>query len=861
MHKLRLHEGGEGQWHQPRVCHLRTPGLHSPGPRRRQRRGAQHGSRRRRGRERPFSTRNILEQGHRDIGQDYELSDVLGQGAFGVVRRATHRRTGLRYAVKSVFKRQLQRRVELEDLKREVQILSLLSSHPNVAALLQTYEDDDAVHIVLELCEGGELFERVASQGSLTERTAAHFFRMCVSVVAHMHALGIAHRDLKPENFMLSDSSPGARVKACDFGLSQFYSPGRPFHSLVGSAFYVAPEVLKRHYGPQADVWSLGVCLYCLLSGLLPYFGETEEEVFDMVLNADIDLETSPWPSVSRAAKDLVRSMLQRDPSRRPTPAEILKSPWLSEAAPDLPLDAVAGRLGRLAARAKEHRTAMVLATSTLGQVDVPGLAALLRRMDADQSGQVSAEELRVALQRQGHTVTEEVAARMVQQADTDGDGQIGLAELLAVSLGKSEESRTALLRALFSKLDVNKDGRISLEGLSTWQGVDASALWPGGGPMQFEQFAAWMDRSGFASLQEAVRRRPHCFEGGDEAASEAGSSGSALERGGSSGHALQPTKASEGHRQCGGAKPHPQPPQLPQPWAHRPAGPPTHPTDTRPTMRLTRHLALLALVLLAAAAAPAAARSLTATKREREQLAAQEAQLAQLVAQGQAQIAEQVQEQAAQAQRTEEEQKQREAQQLADQQDQLAELVADAEKEAKRAARKAEKEAESQHEEAAAAAAEAEAEAAAEEHHSRKGGKKGGKKASSAQEFTATRSGGGGGGPTAYATYHYYSPNYETSSLYCADVFQSGGYDKASLLDRPWTAYCNDQGLGPMSQDKCGQSLCVTNTATGQTVKMVVVDMCGQGGVDMDPLGFNAIDGNGAGVRDGHMDVKLEWC
>lgn len=510
-------------------------------------------SQRRRRQRGPVDTKHILAHGHRNIAQDYVLTDVLGQGAFGVVRLAVHIRTGLRYAVKSVYKRQLRRRVDVEDLRREVQILGMLSSHPNVAALLQTYEDDEAVHIVLELCEGGELFDRVASQGVLTERVAAHFFRQIVSVVAHMHSLHIAHRDLKPENFMLSDHTEKARIKACDFGLSQFFSPGRPFHSLVGSAFYVAPEVLQREYGPQADVWSLGVCLFTLLSGLLPFFGETEEQVFDMVQFAELDLESQPWPQISGAAKDLVTRMLQRDPARRITPAQILRHPWLqAQAAPDFPIDqVVAGRLARLSVKNKVHRAAMVVAASTLGREDIPGLASMFKQLDHDRSGQLTAAELRVALQRKGERVSEAEAHRMVQLADKDGDGQVGLAELLAVALGKSSESRAQLLRALFVKLDANGDELVSLAELGAAAGLEPSSLpleLSQGPGLDFEGFVRFMEgfvEGSTTSLQEAVRRHPQCLEPeeGDaasvsEGAAAGGSSGDALSTGGRSRHA-----------------------------------------------------------------------------------------------------------------------------------------------------------------------------------------------------------------------------------------------------------------------------------------------------------------------------------
>ena len=144
----------------------------------------------------------------------------------------------------------------------------MLSSHPNVAALVGIYEDDEHVHLILELCQGGTILDAIIAQGaSYSERFAARIFRKMVEVVQHCHVLGIAHRDIKPENFLLSEQGPKGIVKAADFGLSQFFRPGKMFHSLVGSPYYVAPEVLARNYGPKIDIWSLGVCAYVLLTG------------------------------------------------------------------------------------------------------------------------------------------------------------------------------------------------------------------------------------------------------------------------------------------------------------------------------------------------------------------------------------------------------------------------------------------------------------------------------------------------------------------------------------------------------------------------------------------------------------------
>jgi calcium-dependent protein kinase len=286
-------------------------------------------------------------------------------------------------------------------VRREVQILMMLSGHPNIASLVGIYEDEAAVHMILELCEGGELMDEICARGTQSERDASKYFRSMVAVVQHCHTLGIMHRDIKPENFLLSKRGPGAIVKAADFGLSQFFRPGRPLHSLVGSAHFVAPEVIKRSYGPAADVWSLGVCLYVLLTGLTPFWGETEEAVLDMVLHADIDYSSPPWGAVSRQAKDIVKRMLNRNPDKRPTPSELLQHRWLCAAASDTPLDPiVVERLRSMAVAIRVKRAAMLAASQGLRPEHLPRLHAVFESLDVDRSGSLANEELAVGLQR-----------------------------------------------------------------------------------------------------------------------------------------------------------------------------------------------------------------------------------------------------------------------------------------------------------------------------------------------------------------------------------------------------------------------------------------------------------------------------
>lgn len=389
----------------------------------------------------------------------------------------------------------------------------MLSSHPNIAALLAIYEDDEAVHIILELCEGGQLFDEVCAQGYVSERSAAKFFRKMVEVVQHCHTLGIAHRDIKPENFLLSKSGPDGVVKAADFGLSQFFRPGRSFKSLVGSAYFVAPEVLHRDYGPQADIWSLGVCLYIMLTGLTPFWGDTEEDIFRMVLHADIDFDSHPWPLISRPAKDIVRRMLQRDPAKRPTAAQLLHHAWLCQAAPDTPLgDDIVQRIRSFAAMTKVKRAAMLMAAQGLEDKCVPQINEIMDKLEASEvveGAGVTADTARRA------------GAEVGPSAALQGpDKLLSAPELVAATLGTSVAPREELVQCLFQRFDPGGKGTVTQDeiygvlqkfGISkddvanVVAAVDADK----DGQLNLAEFSTLMARN-TDSLQEAVRRRWH---------------------------------------------------------------------------------------------------------------------------------------------------------------------------------------------------------------------------------------------------------------------------------------------------------------------------------------------------------------
>jgi calcium-dependent protein kinase len=404
-----------------------------------------------------------------DIRQTYSLGRELGRGQFGVTYLCTHRESKEVLACKSIAKRKLTTKEDIEDVKREVQIMHHLSGTPNIVELKGVYEDKHSVHLVMELCAGGELFDRIIAKGHYSERAAADLCRVIVSVVHRCHSLGVFHRDLKPENFLLSSKAEDAPLKATDFGLSTFFKPGELFQDIVGSAYYVAPEVLKRSYGPEADVWSAGVIVYILLCGVPPFWAETEQGIFDAVLRGTIDFQADPWPKISSGAKDLVAKMLNPDVRARLTAQQVLDHPWMKVDgdASDEPLDnAVLTRLKNFSAANKMKKLALKVIAESLSEEEIVGLRELFKSIDTDNSGTVTFEELKEGLVRQGSKLREADIRKLMEAADVDGNGNIDFNEFISATMHMNQTQKEDHLFAAFQHFDTDNSGYITIDEL-----------------------------------------------------------------------------------------------------------------------------------------------------------------------------------------------------------------------------------------------------------------------------------------------------------------------------------------------------------------------------------------------------------
>jgi len=264
----------------------------------------------------------------------YEVGQLLGSGVAGEVHSAIHRETNAKVAIKTISKKKfLVNERSVTTTRREIDIMKKLSSgenHPHVVDLYAVIETADNVYIVMELVEGGELFDRVVDLGAYSEPMAAEVMRKLVKTLGFLHSQGIVHRDLKPENILCKKNSD-TEIKITDFGLSNIMSASNVLRSKCGTPVYMAPEMLQnRPYNESVDVWAAGILLYIILSGTLPFYADNPDDFLELVLHSSFSFPESEWAEVSEGAQDLIRKILVPDPKRRLTVRQILAHPWMA---------------------------------------------------------------------------------------------------------------------------------------------------------------------------------------------------------------------------------------------------------------------------------------------------------------------------------------------------------------------------------------------------------------------------------------------------------------------------------------------------------------------------------------------------
>lgn len=400
----------------------------------------------------------------------YIYPTFLGTGTYGKVFLAHNvANKDIKAAIKTLSKKKLSDQA-ISDIKEEIQILQTLD-HPNIIKYFETFENEKFMYLVMEHWEGGELFERLTDEtaGKFTEQEAAQIMQKLFHAISHWHSHGITHRDLKPENIMYKSKSDksNAEIKIIDFGLSKFKSANQSkMKTTWGTPYYVAPEVLDGSgYGQECDIWSLGVIMYILLSGYLPFFGSTLADIYDKIMEKEASFDKPCWDNVSKEAITLIKGCLERKSKKRFTATKALESTWFKEVSQkdENPLsDEVFTSLKDYKANSMLKKEAMNILIKMMKEDEIEHLRSEFRKMDTDYTGTISASELEQAIRNMGKEVTANEIEDIIKNVDYMENGRINYSEFLAATVSAKATITTEMLWALFKHFDTDNSGYIT---------------------------------------------------------------------------------------------------------------------------------------------------------------------------------------------------------------------------------------------------------------------------------------------------------------------------------------------------------------------------------------------------------------
>lgn len=441
------------------------------------------------------------------ITGNYVFENVVGYGAFGEVRRAYHKVTKSERAIKSIDISHCKEE-DIQKLLKEVSILKLLD-HPNIIRIFEVYRSLTRLYIVTEICTGGELFERIKHMKKFSENQAAKFMSDIISAVMHCHQRGVVHRDLKPENLLFTTKNPDAKLKLIDFGTSALFDKTKKMKGIIGTYFYMAPEVISGNYDEKCDVWSLGVILYILLSGSLPFAGSTDEEIISKIQNAPVSFARSTWNNVSDEARTLIMKMLKKVPEMRISIEEVFASPWLKSRSrgnlPDVEFEVeLLNKLGQFETESTlQHAVYSYIVSQMMDSSYFTKLNQIFSQIDKNGDGLLSREELKDAVTKFDLNFDVD---EIIHRCDTDRNGYINYSEFLTATVEASQAYSRERVREVFEVFDKNKDGRLSLDEIRNALGGDANnftvfkqilseADSNGDGEIDFDEFLAHVSK------------------------------------------------------------------------------------------------------------------------------------------------------------------------------------------------------------------------------------------------------------------------------------------------------------------------------------------------------------------------------
>ncbi len=405
---------------------------------------------------------------------DYIKLNVLGEGAFGVVYKVKNKLTDYERAMKIINKNPSYNEKDDPEILNEVEILKTMD-HPNILKIFEFYSNKQDYSIVTELCSGGDLNDEITKKAPLSEKYASFVMYQILSAINYCHKINIIHRDLKPENVLIfdRDSNSFPRVKICDFGLARIIEKGASLRKMTGTCNYIAPEVIKKKYDEKSDIWSCGVILYLLLSGKQPFDGEDDDEVMEKVLKGKYDTKSPPFDKISKNAVNLIKNLMEVNPTRRLSAENALNHPWFIENESKELYNKIENEnvIKRLLLNLKSFKRKSVIQETTLAYLihnypdmkDIVNACKLFSQIDINNDGEITVDELFAGIQKfyTSETMRKDVE-EIFKYLDMDNSGKIEYEEFVRAAVNKECFMQENVLRFAFNFFDKDGSGEIS---------------------------------------------------------------------------------------------------------------------------------------------------------------------------------------------------------------------------------------------------------------------------------------------------------------------------------------------------------------------------------------------------------------
>ena len=350
-------------------------------------------------------------------------------------------------------------------MKREIEIM-MFADHPNIIRLFETFEDSRYLHLVMELCTGGDICERLLSKGTYSESEASKIMNQLLSAVNYLHSNKVVHRDLKADNF-LYETSDSSVIKICDFGMSIQTDSLSKLKSLAGTPYYLAPEVLKGNYTKACDVWSLGVFLFFLLTGQHPFKGDSLNSVYEKAAEGFYSVKNKDLQGISDNAQDLIKKMLTVQERKRITIKNALEHNWFQQLNNNNEVPSqVFQSLAKYRAKSELMKQALKIVLKYMPSSQISNMRSAFLEIDSEHNGYITASSLQKAMKKNGYNAASDEIKTIMQNCSYIGEGKIKFSDFLIATINRKALLEAEAVWEAFKAFANPQTGKMHISGL-----------------------------------------------------------------------------------------------------------------------------------------------------------------------------------------------------------------------------------------------------------------------------------------------------------------------------------------------------------------------------------------------------------